>query len=123
MKLRVARHTADLNRIVKFYSELFGLAIIGSFQNHQGYDGVFLGDPAFDWHLEFTSSEEKPAHYSNEEDLLVFYKKSKEEFSAFRELLRELNIEPVKAKNPYWEENGFMFLDPDGYRIVISYEK
>jgi len=26
----------------------------------------------------------------------------------------------VKAKNPYWNRNGKLFLDPDGYGIVIS---
>ena len=29
-------------------------------------------------------------------------------------------IELIKAKNPYWNENGKMILDPDGYRIIIS---
>lgn len=123
MKLRVARHTADLDSITKFYVEVMGLKILGSFQNHQGYDGVFLGDMHFDWQLEFTSSEERPVHYSDEDDLLVFYKNSKEAFLAFRKKLIQQNIELVKAKNPYWEENGCTFLDPDGNRIVISYEK
>lgn len=30
------------------------------------------------------------------------------------------NITTIKAINPYWNENGQMFQDPDGYRIVIS---
>ncbi|WP_394335993.1 hypothetical protein [Flavobacterium laiguense] len=26
----------------------------------------------------------------------------------------------MTSKNPYWNENGKMVLDPDGFRIVIS---
>jgi len=36
----------------------------------------------------------------------------------------ELNkVEKLTAKNFYWQKNGFMVMDPDGYRIVISPQK
>ena len=34
--------------------------------------------------------------------------------------IQSQNIDFIKAKNPYWNENGKMILDPDGYKIVIS---
>ena len=30
------------------------------------------------------------------------------------------NINFIASENPYWNTNGKMILDPDGYRIVIS---
>ncbi len=26
----------------------------------------------------------------------------------------------MKSKNPYWNRNGIMIQDPDGYNVVIS---
>ena len=34
--------------------------------------------------------------------------------------LKDKGINSEKAKNPYWNTNGFTFKDPDGYRIVIA---
>lgn len=42
------------------------------------------------------------------------------EFDSIIDKIQFFEIEFIKAKNPYWNENGKMILDPDGYRIVIS---
>ena len=42
-KLRVARPTDQLEEVVRFYSAGVGLEILGSFQDHDGFDGVMLG--------------------------------------------------------------------------------
>lgn len=42
------------------------------------------------------------------------------EFDLLINKLQSHEIEFIKAKNPYWNENGKMILDPDGYRILIS---
>ena len=34
--------------------------------------------------------------------------------------IKSYKIEFIQAKNSFWNEHGKMFLDPDGYRIVIS---
>ena len=34
--------------------------------------------------------------------------------------IQSTKIEFIKAKNSYWNENGKMVIDPDGYRIIIS---
>ena len=82
MKFRYARHTNDLHSITEFYTKVVGLEKLGSFENHSCYNGVFLGYPNMDWHLEFTTSNEKPKHSPGDDDLLVFYLNSNDEKGA-----------------------------------------
>jgi len=72
MKLRVARHTNNIEAIENFYCKIIGLDNLGGFQNHDGYDGLFLGKRGLDWHLEFTKSNQPSVHQPDEDDLLVF---------------------------------------------------
>lgn len=122
MKLRVARHTKDIDSIIDFYINILGIDFLGEFKNHEGYDGVFIGIKNKDWHLEFTASNEKPIHNSDEDDLLVFYC-TLDQYLTLQKKFQERNINPVKAKNPYWNNNGLVYLDPDGFRVVISVSK
>ncbi|MFB6320708.1 VOC family protein [Saccharicrinis sp. FJH54] len=119
MRLRCARHTDQLDIIVKFYQQILGLDVIGSFKDHQGYDGVFLGLPGADWHLEFTTSEQKPEHIPDHDDLLVFYPDSEQEYQRIIKAIEENHIASEVPVNPYWQENGVMIKDPDGFLIVI----
>lgn len=120
MIFRIARHTNNLEPLINFYTNYLGLELLGNFKNHNLYDGVFLGKKNLDWHLEFTISDEKANHIFDEDDLIVFYIDNKEEFEKIISKFKENNIQEVKPKNPYWEQNGKMYLDPDGYRIIIS---
>jgi catechol 2,3-dioxygenase-like lactoylglutathione lyase family enzyme len=120
MKFRIARHTTDLNRIIDFYGRILGLQVLGEFKDHHHYNGVFLGIPGADWHLEFTVSYATPKHQPDDDDLLVFYASSLSEFAAIKKRFVANNVKHVKPPNPYWEKNGITFEDPDGYRIVIS---
>ncbi len=120
MKFRTARHTTELNRIIDFYGRVLGLKVLGEFRDHQNYDGVFLGIPGESWHLEFTVSADAPAHIPDDDDLLVFYAESLDEFNKIKERFIANKVKYAKPKNPYWERNGITFEDPDGFRIVIS---
>lgn len=120
MNFRVARHTNNLEAIKFFYTTVLGFDILGSFENHDGYDGVFIGKKELDWHLEFTKSDEIIKFDFNEDDSLVFYPTSKEEYNKIIKSLEINAINTIIAKNPYWNENGKMVLDPDGYRVIIS---
>lgn len=120
MTFRFARHTNDLEKLQAFYMEVLGLELLGHFTNHDGYDGIFLGKPASDWHLEFTKSGKPASHSFDEDDILVFYPKTITEYKDILNRLNTNNIEIIEAENPYWNEHGKMFLDPDGYRIIIS---
>ena len=53
-QIRIARPTDKLNEVIDFYRQGLGLNIIGSFNDHEGYDGVMLGMPDASVHLEFT---------------------------------------------------------------------
>lgn len=120
MILRVARHTDDLEKIKLFYVDILGFELLGNFENHDSYDGIFIGKEGFDWHLEFTKSNEKANHFSDEDDILVFYPETMSEYNLLIEKLATNNILIIPSKNPYWNINGKMILDPDGYRIIIS---
>lgn len=123
MTFRFARHTNNLEQLKSFYIEILGLELLGGFENHNGYDGVFIGKPNENWHLEFTKSDEIVTFNFGEEDILVFYPNTKLEFELIHDKLLANKIEFIIAKNPYWNENGKMILDPDGYRVVISHLK
>ncbi|KAA3606874.1 MAG: VOC family protein [Calditrichaeota bacterium] len=119
MIFRVARHTNDFEPIINFYNEILGLEILGNFKNHNGYDGIFFGKEGLDWHLEFTKSETKAEHKFDDDDLLVFYPKTKEEFEKIMKNIELNRIEKISPKNPYWKENGILISDPDGFKVVI----
>jgi len=124
MKFRSARHTQVLKPIIDFYVKIIGLEVLGTFENHQGFDGVFIGLPnalnsPLGWHLEFTVSWEPPLHRPDEDDLLVFYPESIEEFEAIIARAKFANIKPFRTKNPYWRRNAVAMLDPDGFGVVI----
>lgn len=120
MFLRVARHTNNLEKIEDFYVNILGFERLGGFQNHNNYDGVFIGKTGLDWHFEFTQSETKANHKFDEDDITVLYPDTIRKYNMFLESLLENDIPRITAINPYWNENGQMFQDPDGYRIVIS---
>jgi hypothetical protein len=120
MKFRIARHTNNLNQLKSFYIDVLGFEVLGSFENHDNYNGIFIGKPQFDWHLEFTQSNEIVEFNFNEDDALVFYPEKISEYNQLLENIQKQNISIIKAKNPYWNENEKMILDPDGYRIIIS---
>ncbi|HEU4497640.1 MAG TPA: VOC family protein [Flavobacterium sp.] len=120
MTIRFARHTDDLEAIRSFYIGILGFELLGGFESHNGYDGIFIGFPNAGWHLEFTASAEKAVHHFGEDDILVLYPESQTKYNALLAKLSVNKILFIPSKNPYWNENGKMFLDPDGYRIIVS---
>jgi len=54
-QVRIARPTDRLEEVVAFYRDGLGLPELTRFKDHAGYDGVMLGLPGSDYHLEFTS--------------------------------------------------------------------
>ncbi|MBS7253897.1 VOC family protein [Flavobacterium branchiicola] len=120
MFLRVARHTNNLEAIENFYVDVLGFEQLGGFQNHNNYDGLFIGKSGLDWHFEFTQSDAKAKLNFDEEDVIVLYPKTISDYNELIDKLIHHNISTITAINPFWNENGKMIQDPDGYRIVIS---
>jgi hypothetical protein len=120
MTFRYARHTTDLKKIESFYTEIVGLEKLGGFENHDKYDGLFLGHKDSHWHLEFTSSPEKPVSRFDEDDILVFYVNAAIELTELKKRFIQKNILTKIPKNPYWADKGIMISDPDNFNVVFS---
>jgi catechol 2,3-dioxygenase-like lactoylglutathione lyase family enzyme len=119
--LRVARPTDHFEEVIRFYGDGLGLTVIGSFADHDGFDGVMLGVPGEPYHLEFTQLRGHAAGRAPSADnLLVFYLPDENDWQVAVERLRGAGYEPVASFNPYWERSGCTFEDPDGYRVVLQ---
>ncbi|WP_395074877.1 VOC family protein [Flavobacterium sp.] len=93
MKLRVARHTNNLEKIKLFYINILGFELLGSFENHNNYDGIFIGKSNLDWHLEFTKSNETVNFNFGDEDYLVFYPENEIEYEQILKTISKSNID------------------------------
>ena|ERR1044071_8482218 len=119
--LRVARPTDRLEEVLRFYRDGLGLQVLGSFDNHEGFDGVMVGLPDESYHLEFTRKQgHQVGRAPTQDNLLVFYLSEDEEWRAGVERMRASGYEPVDSFNPYWDRAGATFEDPDGYRVVLQ---
>ena len=123
MKFRYARSTKNIKNLADFYCEVLDFIVLGGFQNHDGYNGVFLGKNGENWHLEFTENGENRQSIFDEDDHLVFYPKEISEYNKIVENIAKFKIEILIPKNPYWQKNAVYFKDPDGFGIIISKEK
>lgn len=118
---RVARPVSNLSRSATMYQVGLGFVRVGQFDDHDGFDGVMLGFPGVDYHLEFTYCNTHPvAPTPTPEDLLVFYLPNRDEWESRCQAMLNAGFKPVPSLNPYWERDGRTFEDPDGYRVVIQ---
>lgn len=118
---RIARASADLAALMPFWRDGLGLAEIGRFTGHEGYDGVMLGLPGADWHLEFTCHpHHPPPPPPGPESLLVLYRPEPADWTAAVARMTAQGFAPVPAANPYWDRWGVTFEDPEGWRAVLA---
>jgi len=119
--LRVARPTDNLTNVVQFYRDGLGFEVLYEFNDHDGFDGIMLGHKGAAYHLEFTHKRGHTAGRAPTEDnLLVFYLTDEVEWQQAVQRLESRGYKPVKAFNPYWDNQGKTFEDPDGYRVVLQ---
>jgi catechol 2,3-dioxygenase-like lactoylglutathione lyase family enzyme len=119
-QVRIARPTDRLKEVVAFYEQGLGLPRLCAFEGHAGYDGVVLGLPGCEYHLEFTQHEAGSACPAPSRDnLLVLYVPDPVELEQVRGRLEALGHHLVEPENPYWRDKGFTFEDPDGWRVVL----
>jgi catechol 2,3-dioxygenase-like lactoylglutathione lyase family enzyme len=110
-----------MEEVIRFYRDGLGLQELGSFADHQGFDGVMLGAPNAPYHLEFTHCHGHEAGRAPTEDnLLVFYIPDTDLWSSAVDQMKRCGYQPVPSFNPYWDQRGQTFEDPDGYRVVLQ---
>jgi hypothetical protein len=119
-QIRIVRPTERLNELIQFNKVGLGLNIIGSFQNHDGYDGVILGMPEASIHLEFTESQKgKPCLVPDRDNHLVFYFDKTNEYEKAVSRMRKAGAKEVEPENPYWMGKSTRFEYPDGRGIIL----
>lgn len=120
-KLRVARPTNNLAPLQRFYCEGLGMQRLAGFAGHNGFDGVMLGHPGAPYHLEFTCEAGQIVPSApTAEHLLVLYFPEVAERQAAVARLEAAGYAAIPAHNPYWNERGRTFADPDGYHVVLQ---
>ena len=119
--LRVARPTDNLTEVVQFYRDGLGFEVLSEFNDHGGFDGVMLGHKGVGYHLEFSRKHgHKAGRAPTEDNLLVFYLPDEGEWQQAVQRLETRGYKAVDAFNPYWDNQGKTFEDPDGYRVVLQ---
>ena len=122
--LRITRPVSDLGKTETMYCAGLALSVIGSFENHDGFDGVMLGQAESNYHFEFTKcSGHFIAPCPTTEDLVVFYIEEASEWQKACDSMLAAGFKLVVSFNPYWDRCGRTFEDHDGYRIVIQNAK
>lgn len=119
--LRIARPVTDLHRARSMYVDGLGLDVVGSFEGHDGFDGVMLGRAGAGYHFEFTACRHHPVRPSpTPEDLVVLYLPDLNVWEAACARMVSAGFREVESFNPYWGVRGRTFEDPDGYRTVLQ---
>ena len=119
--LRIARPVSNLPRARAMYCEGLGLRVIGSFEDHDGFDGVMLGLADAGFHFEFTQCTRHPVRPTpSAEDLFVFYVPEAAQWRSLCASMLTAGFRQVASLNPYWDRHGRTFEDPDGYRTVLQ---
>lgn len=121
VQMRVARPTDQLEAVVRFYRDGLGLEELGSFADHEGFDGVMLGSRGGAYHLEFTHHRgHAVGRAPTKDNLIVFYLPDRAEWEEAVRRMIAAGHSPVPSYNPYWDLVGKTFEDPDGYRVVLQ---
>jgi catechol 2,3-dioxygenase-like lactoylglutathione lyase family enzyme len=119
--LRIARPTDHMAEVIRFYRDGLGFEVIGSFEDHDGFDGVMLGRRGLPYHLEFTHERGHQAGRAPTQDnLLVFYLPNVGDWQQAVNRMMTHGYEPVGSYNSYWDVKGKTFEDADGYRVVLQ---
>lgn len=119
--LRVARPTDDIEALLPFYRDGLGLDVLYRFADHDGFDGVMIGRAGAPYHFEFTKAHGHSAGRAPTQDnLIVFYMPDVAAWQVAVDRMENAGFPAVASFNPYWDQLGRTYEDPDGYRVVIQ---
>ena len=121
VRFRSARPSDRLEALRRFYVDALGCELHGEFTDHQGFDGLIVGNAQGGWQVEFVRERGRPAPpVQSDEHLLVFYVSGTDELAARAAALDAAGFDRVAPNNPYWSRCGVAFADPDGYHVVVA---
>lgn len=119
--IRFARPTNRLEDIAAMYQEGLGFKILSTFKDHEGFDGVILGVPGAQYHLEFTHHHGQTVPIApTQEHIIVLYVPNEADWKRSCERMKTAGFSHVRSYNPYWDREGMTFEDIEGYRVVIQ---
>ena len=120
VQVRMARPTAQLDRIVEFYRDVLRLPQL-HFADDDEWTVVMFGLPGDQYNIEFVAHRDGiDGTAPTRENLLVFYFTSADHQQAVATRCRDAGVEEVALDNPWWRRNGAIaFLDPDAWTIVL----
>jgi catechol 2,3-dioxygenase-like lactoylglutathione lyase family enzyme len=121
VRFRSARPSDDLAALRRFYVDALGCALLGEFADHDGFDGLIVGDPGGRWQAEFVHQRgHRAPPVPGDEHLLVFYVADRTALAARVAALEAAGVPRATPNNPYWARHGATFVDPDGYAVVVA---
>lgn len=121
LHLRIARPVTDPTAAADLYCRGLGLTVLGSFSDHDGFDGVMLGKRGAGFHFEFMRSRAHPVRPApTVEDLVVLYVPEPASWAAACARMLGAGFIGVASFNPYWDRHGRTFEDADRYRTVLQ---
>lgn len=119
MTIRCARHSQEIEEVESFFTQVIVLQKLGSFQNHESYEGQFLGFSNQGWHLAFNFTEENINHTPDADNLLELYM-SQQLMNKVQQQAKKQGVNNFTPKNLYWQDKGLDFLDPVEYAVIIT---
>ena len=120
-RIRLARPSLELAAAERFYVRGLGLSVLHQYTAviNSEFSLLMLGLPGASWHLELTHSAlHRISAPPSQDDLLVLYLAAPVSEAAVKHL-EACGGTRVAALNPYWDDWGVTFEDPDGYRLVL----
>lgn len=116
----IVRLVSELDIIVSMYCVGLGFELFGSFIDYEGFSGIMFGVFEVGWYLEFIYC----CYYfviflSGDEDLLVLYYLQQVVWEVQCVVMDVVGFLCVMVFNFYWEVNGVIFVDWDGYCMVL----
>ncbi|KAK4122283.1 prolyl endopeptidase [Parathielavia appendiculata] len=100
--VRIARPTDNIDRLLPFYRDGLGFEVLGSFTDHEGFDGVMLGHRSAGYHLEFTYHRGHGVGSAPTKDnLLIFYLPDSDAYSKAVSQMEGSGFAAAASFNPY----------------------
>ena len=120
-KFRSARPSDRLPELRRFYVDALGCMLLAEWSDHEGFDGLVVGDVSGAWQVEFLREHARAAvQVPSNEHLLVFYLADRAALTQRAAALDAAGHTRAEPNNPYWSRHGVTFVDPDGYHVVLA---